>query len=283
MLHVSSSDDTSIALHHLGGDGPPLLLAHATGFCGSVWTPFARQLSQHFSCWALDFRGHGHSSAPRNDNYDWSGTADDVVAVVRAIREHTGVEAPLHACGHSMGGAALMLAQLQQSSTFAAIWTYEPIVIPPTIRREGPNVLSQGALRRRRNFANIDQAYENYSSKPPLNTFDAEALRCYVTDGLVETESGDMTLACTPEHEAQIYQMGGRHHAWDHLSSLELPIAICRGAVEPFSPSDFAPQIADRLGRATLIDMAPLGHFGPLEDPRRTAQHALEWFAPHDI
>ncbi|MBK9558733.1 MAG: hypothetical protein IPO44_03905 [Candidatus Microthrix sp.] len=33
---ITSADGLELALWHLGGEGPPLLLAHATGFAGGL-------------------------------------------------------------------------------------------------------------------------------------------------------------------------------------------------------------------------------------------------------
>ena len=61
---VTSPDGVRLAVHDLGGDGPPLLLSHATGFHGHVFAPLAAALSARFHCWAIDYRGHGSSERP---------------------------------------------------------------------------------------------------------------------------------------------------------------------------------------------------------------------------
>ena len=62
-LSVPSSDGVTLAVHDLGGDGPPILLAHATGFHGRVWLPVATHLADAH-CWAPDLLGHGDSVVP---------------------------------------------------------------------------------------------------------------------------------------------------------------------------------------------------------------------------
>ena len=47
-VHVTSRDGVDVAVYDLGGDGPPLLLAHATGFHGLVWDGFADRLTERF-------------------------------------------------------------------------------------------------------------------------------------------------------------------------------------------------------------------------------------------
>ena len=51
-------------MHDLGGDGPALLMAHATGFCGAVLTPLADHLAARFHCFTFDARGHGETVTP---------------------------------------------------------------------------------------------------------------------------------------------------------------------------------------------------------------------------
>jgi pimeloyl-ACP methyl ester carboxylesterase len=50
-----------IAIHDLGGVGEPLLVCHATGFCGHMYEPLARSLRTRHHVFAVDLRGQGDS------------------------------------------------------------------------------------------------------------------------------------------------------------------------------------------------------------------------------
>src|SRR5688500_5377430 len=130
-MRVESTQGTSIAIHDLGGEGPSLLIVHATGFCGGAYRPLAAELAAHHRVFALDARGHGESTPPDDGDVDWSGMADDVAAAAAAI----GDVAPgaLHAVGHSMGGAATLMAEHRRPGTFTSAYLYEPIVPPGPI------------------------------------------------------------------------------------------------------------------------------------------------------
>src|SRR5215208_2473762 len=181
---VESTDGVRIPVHDLGGSGPPLLLCHATGFHGLVWGPFAARLAQRFRVWSLDFRGHGDASPPPAGPVDWLGFGDDVLAVVGDLEL-----AHPFGFGHSMGGAALLLAEAARPGTFGALACFEPIVFPPE-SRPGSGDLPGGARRRRAVFASKEEAFANFASKPPLSAFVPDALRAYVDHGLADRPQG---------------------------------------------------------------------------------------------
>src|SRR6266540_5356830 len=91
---VPSTGGVSLALHDLGGDGPPLLLCHPTGFHAMVWAPLAQHLRATAHCWAVDFRGHGDSTLPDDGDLRWSGMGEDVLAVVDFLAT-SGSEGPV--------------------------------------------------------------------------------------------------------------------------------------------------------------------------------------------
>lgn len=271
MRQVPSTEGVTIAVHELGGDGPLLLLAHATGFHGRVWAPVARRLADRARCVAPDLRGHGDSPVPSGHPFHWDRFADDVLAVVDDLDP----DGPIAAAGHSKGGAALLLAELRRPGTFAALYCFEPIVFPP---RPGPppgeeeHPLAAGALRRRQVFASRDEAVANYASKPPFSALHPDALRAYVDHGFADQPDGTVRLKCRGEDEAQVYRMGGNHGAFARLGEVTCPVTVARGAAGEMSPAAVAGPIAEALPRGRLEVHDDLGHFGPLEDPDRIAE-----------
>src|SRR5207253_7297599 len=129
-------------------------------------------LAGPFRCLAPDLRGHGDSPATPAQVSDWHRFEADVLAIVDQLDLAAGDDAPLLGFGHSMGGAALLLAELTRPGTFRGLWLFEPILPPPhTINFEGPNPMADAAERRREVFDSFEAAIENYSSKPPLDVF----------------------------------------------------------------------------------------------------------------
>jgi pimeloyl-ACP methyl ester carboxylesterase len=263
---VTTPDGVAVAYYDFGGDGPPLLLAHATGFCGPVLAPMAAHLRGQFHCIALDERAHGASDPPPGDNFDWHGFATDVLTVV----EHLGLERPF-GFGHSCGGAALLLAEEARPGTFAALSCFEPVIYPgdeplaPTF--EG-NPLAAGALRRREVFGSRREAIANYAGKAPFDRLDPDALAAYVDNGFTPVEGDGIRLRCPGEHEAQVFAHALSHDAYAHLTEVR-----CRVTLGAF---------AQRLTASRIVMLPDTGHFGPLESPAAVAASVLGSLVPPD-
>lgn len=273
-----------MALHDLGGDGPPVLLAHATGFAGGIWEPIATRLAG-YHCFALDARCHGQTVTPAAASRSWHGVADDVLAAVDALG--------LHGCpaaGHSMGSAALLLAELKRPGTFRALYCYEPVTAPvDTAEPMRDEVLAELTLRRRDRFDSLDAARANFAAKAPFDTFHPASLEAYLQHCFVPVTGGSeppgaVTLACPKVDESELYRLGRRHGLYERLDAIAVPVTVAAGPREPGSPSSFAAGVVQRLARARLIRHEDLGHFGPQQDPERIAAEIVAaWIDPPQV
>jgi pimeloyl-ACP methyl ester carboxylesterase len=273
-MRVPSSDGVELTVHDLGGHGPDLLLAHATGFHGRVWEPLAVRLSG-FHRWSVDLRAHGDSAAPDDRPLEWYGFADDILSVVDALP----LERPF-GVGHSKGAASLLLAEQARPGTFSALYLFEPVVVPTDFvtDRNPDNPLSNGARRRRDTFDSFDAAFDNYASKPPFDSLHPEVLRVYVDHGFAQNTDGTVSLKCLPENEAEVYAHGMSHHAFASLHEVRCPVTIAVGR-EDSIPAVFGRPIADALPHGTLASFPDLAHFGPLEDPATIAESISSAFS----
>jgi pimeloyl-ACP methyl ester carboxylesterase len=274
VILVPSTDDVEVAVYELGGNGPPLLLAHATGFCAQVLAPLAEHLTESFRCLALDFRGHGRTHTPTHLDFQWSGFADDVIAAI--VGNWRG---PVFGFGHSSGGAAILTAAARRPELFSALFTFEPVLWPdPSAALPRAEKLAEGARRRRARFASRAEAYENYASKPPFSWMNERVLAAYVDHGLVESEDGAVALCCPPEVEAQIYVQGAANDAFSDLARVRGPVVVARGTERGAIERSIAEAQVAALADATLEDFDGLGHFGPLEDPARVGAEVVRRF-----
>jgi pimeloyl-ACP methyl ester carboxylesterase len=272
---IPSSDGVQVALHHLGGDGPPLLFVHATGFNGRTYTPFTTPLTEQFSVWAPDLRAHGWSTPPTNGNYQWTDIANDVLAAVDHLGIATG---DLDAVGHSIGAAMLLLADAQRPGLLRRMYGYEPIMWRPgEAFGPGENPLVAGAAKRREVFATRAEAIERFAGRPPFATCRADALHAYVTHGFEDLDDGTVRLRCRGANEAATYD-GERVSTNDRITNCQAPVHIGRGRSETFGPLGLP--AFEVLANATMVEYPDLGHFGPLEAPDRLAADALAAVLP---
>jgi pimeloyl-ACP methyl ester carboxylesterase len=268
--HAFEANGLRLAVHDWGGDGPPALLAHPTGFHGRVWQPVATRLvAAGWRVWSFDFRGHGDSSAPAvmTFDYSWDGFADDVLAV--AAHLDLAADPQLLAYGHSKGGAALLLGEALRPGTFPRIWAYEPIIFDHDEPRppDSDFFLSRAARKRRNAWSSREEAFAAYASKPPLNVMTEESLRAYVDYGLRDRGDGVLELKCPPDVEAQVYAMGPNHDAFRKLPQIAAPVAVVCGAISTSIDSSRAKRIAERLPHGRVEVIPGVGHFGPQQDP----------------
>ena len=280
MLRVPSSDGVVVAVHEFGGapDAPPLLLSHATGFHAHCYEPVASRLTSRFRVYALDYRGHGETPAPEGWQVDWQRFGDDAVAVSRAIAPEGG----LTGVGHSMGGAALLMAAHREPDLFDHLVLFEPIAIPDDVPAvamdEHPIVV--GARRRRRVFDSVDDAIANFSDKLPLAVMAPEVLRAYVEHGFrpvtsVDGRAGGVELRCPPEIEAGIFTTSRDNGVWALLPEIATPTTIVTGAIDDQQPSGRCEAIADRLPHARYVLIPHQSHLGPFSHPDEFADLVL--------
>lgn len=267
-LRVPSTNGVDLALHDLGGDGPPLLLLHATGFHGRTYLPMAAALASHFHVWAPDMRGHGASTPPDDEDFAWRGMADDVLACADAL----GIFG-FHAFGHSMGGTAALLAERRRPGLIASAYFFEPIFFPAEWSvGVHENHMEIAARRRREDFPSRAEALYRYASKTVLGReLRADSLAAYVEYGFDDLPEGGVRLACRAEHEARTFAAEDKM-TFELLDELDMPAVVAIGHLTPSpGPADGARLVAERLRRARMVEYDFLGHFGPLQDPDRVA------------
>ena len=274
---VTASDGVDLAVHDLGGTGPALLLAHATGYCAGVWAPVVAGLREHFRCIAPDCRAHGRSGRPPSQGLSWRQLGADVLSIVDAVP----IAGPWVAAGHSAGGAGILLAEVERPGTFAGLWCFEPVLFPPRPLREDEdeetaNPMAAAARRRRSDFADPEEAMAHYEGREPFKRFARPALAGFLQGGLVPDNFGGVRLACLPEDEARFYEMGGFEETWSAVERVDCPTTFCTGDQPGAFGPDHAELLAGRLPYGQAEVLPGLSHFGPLEDPAGVAASILD-------
>jgi pimeloyl-ACP methyl ester carboxylesterase len=263
-----SADGVGIATYDLGGDGPVLLLAHATGFHGLVWLPLAVHLRRRFHCISFDLRGHGASDKDPSGAYDWNGFALDTMAVLDDLELGHAL-----GLGHSCGGAVLLMAEEAAPGRFQGLYCWEPVMpdaFDPAQTLAG-EALAPSARRRREIFGSRADAYANYIGKPPFSTFDPDAVAAYVDYGFEDLTDGTVRLRCRGEDEARTYEAAPHNGAFAKLGLVAAPSTLACGGPDAHFGEEIIATIAARMPRARTQVFEDLNHFGPLQHPEQVA------------
>lgn len=267
-----------VAVHLLGGEGPPLLLVHATGFHGRVWGPVADALAGSFRCLAPDLRGQGDTALSADDDLDWRGFAADLLAVVDALE----LDRPF-GVGHSSGATALLLAEQARPGTFRALYCFEPVLVPadPPLGPDPESWLAERARARRSTFTSSAEALAHYAAKRALSGLDPAVLRLFVEHGLVEVDDG-VRLKCRPDVEARMYEMATAHDAYGQLGRVGCPVTLARGELSEAAGERVFAHLAGRLPRGRVEALPDVRHLGPLEQPAGVAASIRRAFTDAD-
>ncbi|WP_420440007.1 alpha/beta fold hydrolase [Candidatus Poriferisodalis sp.] len=274
---VEVADGVELALHCLGGDGPPLLFVHATGFNGRTYGPLTSRLTEHFTVWAPDLRAHGWSPPPDDRDFLWTTLAADLLGIV----DHLGIaHGELDCVGHSIGAATLLLADTLRPGTIGHMYGYEPVVW----RLEdqfgpGENPLIALTTKRREEFASRGEAFERFASRPPFGGVRADALASYLANGFEDLPDGSVRLRCRAADEAATYD-GEWVSTTARLEGSSTPVVIGKGLEMTFE--DIGVPAHEALPKSKLITYDGLGHFGPFEAPDVIASDALATVLGHE-
>ncbi len=273
MLRLKGQDGEHCVLHNFGGGGPPLLLTHGNGLNSGMWATVIPHLQNHRHCYGLDFRGHGASRVQKSPlDVDRAHLVQEIVAAVAAIGEK-----PIDAVGHSLGGATLVRAEMENPGLFRRLWLFEPVMVPNThMRPDGDHPLVLAARRRRTNFSSVEEFVERLQRKPPFSECETAAVRAYAELGSLPTDTG-IQLSCAGETEAQIFSTGTPTD-FESLRTITAPTVVARGeAVAPGNelPPAMAQPIAESLAYGELLPMPGLTHFGPMENGRNVSLAVL--------
>ena len=279
-MYAKSADGTEIAFYDHGGNGPDVVLGHASGFCAAIWCEVIERLTGQFHCVTYDTRGHGKSgqpalAAPRSEAFDWERLADDLDAVI----DTAGLDHPL-AIGHSSGAAAQVLLS-ERGDYLAAMYLFEPVIFdfdPP----RGPwpdRELAKRTRHRRERFDSRDSALKAFREKGPFASLTNRALKAYVDCGFREIDKGEIELILNPLDEAEIYSLATDHFGYQRLGQITTPTTVAHGETSKSFTHDEMQHVTERIKNANLETFNALGHFAPLEDPGQFVERVTSFFA----
>jgi pimeloyl-ACP methyl ester carboxylesterase len=253
-----------IAGIEMGSPDRPLdiLFLHANGFNALTYRSILGPLAADFRILAVDQRGHGLTSLPADPaaQNSWYGFRDDLIALLDALDAP-----PLVLGGHSMGGAASLMATAERPEAVKALALFDPVLMPAMITgdilRESP--LAKGALRRRAVFASKQEVVDSYRGRGAFKTWAEPMLVDYVEDGF-RPEGDGVTLTCAPAWEAANFS-SPQGDVFSAFGKITVPIRILRA--DEGSTFRMDERTASLPGNVGIETIAGTSHFLPMERP----------------
>ncbi len=255
-----------------GAGKPPLVLSHATGFCGMVWRRLAEALSAAYDVYAIDRRGHGRSDKPVETHYDLSVFAADMSAFIEAVglRDVYGV-------GHSGGASELLFSAAERPAGISRIFALEAVLPSAAEGSENPNEMSVLAKRRRAVWESREAVLERWGSRPPFGDWAADILRDYVEYGFEDQEDGSVRLLCPPELESRMFNEAVELDSWTYIERVECPVTFGVATRSEAVFARWAEQAAATIAGGQVYVFEGASHLIPMEMPERVVAQIVEF------
>lgn len=266
-----------------GADDPhktPLHFAHANGFNGQTYSRILSGLSDRFHIRAWDARGHGATTLPADParHRNWYVYRDDLIAMIEPFVKATGRKIIL--AGHSMGGAASVMAAAARPDLVRGLVLVDPVMIPSGARytmllsqRLGfdGNPLALGAEKRRAIFPDKETAVSRYEGRGAFKTWPRGFIEDYIAGGTRARDDGQIELSCAPAWEAANFRAQG-HNIGKAVRVLHVPFAMLYAEHGTTCRPPFPTLLKRRDPKAHVLQVKGSTHFLPMEFPDVVAQ-----------
>ena len=241
---------------HAGDESKPtLLMLHGITGHAEAYARNLRAHAEHFSCWAIDFIGHGYSEKPDHP-LEVKHYVDQVLKFMDAI----GVD-KAYITGESLGGwtAARLAIEHPDRAERVVLNTMGGTMANPKVM-ERLYTLSMEAAK--------DPSWERVKAR--LEWLMADP--AMVTDDLIKTrqlifQQSEWLKACENNMALQNPEIRRRNMITDEdLRSLSVPALVLWTTKDPSGPVDEAKRIAGLIPNAQLAVMDNCGHWPQYED-----------------
>ncbi|MET0540870.1 MAG: alpha/beta hydrolase [Variovorax sp.] len=284
-LHPDDGAGQMAAIEFGPTDRPvDIVFLHANGFNGMTYRQILEPLGTGLRILALDQRGHGRSTLPTDlEGHAWSRYADDLAALLAALPDR-----PRLLAGHSMGGAAILLASLQMAAGRApAMVLFDPVLrLPedvPDAAAMAESPLTRGAKRRNAVFASRQAALESYRGRGAFKTWPDAMVEDYLSDGLRPLDDGRFTLSCTPAWEAANFMSSYQTSALPALRHPAATVHILRAEHETTCAIGADAQAWGGQPQVRVETVSGTTHFLPMERPELVRSALLGALSATDV
>lgn len=241
-----------IGLHYLewGDSGPHVLVLHGATSMAINHAPFIENLFPNCHVFALDHRGHGHSS--HTSSYSLDDFAKDTALFIDKLN----IKDPL-VLGHSLGGAISM-----------KLFGNYDIPIKKLVLKDVGAEISQSAPsgpdrpERTTSWESYDVAYDHFVSLPQSLGDVSE----FIANNLKWDRNGRLSVRWDPEFAKVVT---GGWDMWDEVSRIDVPTLIPHGGKSNILSANVANRMVEVMPNAKLVEFENCGHLLEWEEPER--------------
>ncbi|MBT3311364.1 MAG: alpha/beta hydrolase [Desulfobacterales bacterium] len=257
--------DSSIQYLHYRGNGPKIVMLHATGFSPWLWHPIARELSGQFEIIAPYFCDHRETD-PEKGGLNWLQLAEDLYRLYEALNIGRSF-----LVGHSMGATVITLANALNSHIGEKMILIEPIFLPDDFYTTQITVdehpLASKSIKRRNRWESREEIKQDYIANSFFQPWDDEMLDLYIKHGMTEIDDGGLELTCSPLREASLFMGGLKYDPWPFVEKVTCPVLVVEGEFSENRNLIDLKKIADTFPDGSYHMVEDAGHLIPMEKP----------------
>jgi len=259
-------------------DLPTIQFMHGVAFCGKLYWPLLKQLTDDYGLFIQDMQGHGESDQGAEFT-GWQSAIDNATSVMNEFGLHND-NGPFIGMGHSYGASLSMIMAAADPSRFSGLVLLDPMIFPLSLFElfaNPENPMVSRVLNKKKEWLNRNEALEYLKSKNAFKTWQPDALESFVDHAMAEQKDGSVTLRCPPEIEAQVLA-NPLLTIWDAVDNLQTP-TIMLYSDEATSP--IAQSCIDASEKNSYIQCIPMkgSHNFMQEYPDETFKVSMESLA----
>jgi len=268
--------DSAIQYLHYNGEGPDLLLLHATGFTPWLWHPIARELARSFNIYAPYFCDHKFAE-PEDGGLSWKVLAEDLFHFCGNLN----LSNP-YVAGHSMGATVISLCAAHHRVSPERMILIEPIFLPEAIYQANLTVdqhpLASKSIKRKNNWDSADEARVYLRSKKLFKNWDDEMIDLYIKHGMFISEADGLQLCCSPRREASLFMGSVVENPWPLIPEISCPVLVVEGEVSENRSYIDLKKAASLFPAGSYAEVKGAGHLVPMEYPEDVLKLMKDFF-----